>query len=218
MHSYTFYFLTPYHTRWCTCWPCTAWLFYMLAVYSLVGVHAGRVQPAWLFYMLAVYSLVGVHAGCVQPGWCTCWLCTAWLVYTCWPWLYLLFLVTHSPYLWWHSLKWVWFEIIILHMHSYTFHFLTPYHTHIVDAAYEAVQKRTFLPMVILIATHLPLLVGVIVLYRWMGDNHSREKESTEMKSMENKGIDDDKDSDSEFEKRVTESSHLMQNKEGKIN
>ena len=72
--------------------------------------------------------------------------------------------------------------------------------------------------MVILIATHVPLLVGVIVLYRWMGENHSREKESTEMKGVEEKGTDNDEDSDSDFEKRVTESSHLIQKKEGKIN
>ena len=53
---------------------------YILAVYSLVGVHSGCVQPdwctfwlctAWLVYILAVYSLVVVHAACVQPGWCT---------------------------------------------------------------------------------------------------------------------------------------------------
>ena len=71
--------------------------------------------------------------------------------------------------------------------------------------------------MVILIATHIPLLVGVIVLYRWMGENQSREKESTEMKGMEKKGADNSEDSDSDCEKRVTESSHLMQNKKGKI-
>lgn len=81
------------------------------------------------------------------------------------------------------------------------------YHIYIVDAAYEAVQKRTFLPMIILIATHLPLLIGVIVLYRWMVENPNREKERMEMKTMEKKGTDDYKDSDSEYE---TESSHLM--------
>ena len=69
--------------------------------------------------------------------------------------------------------------------------------------------------MVILIATHIPLLVGTIVLYRWMGENHSREKESTEMKGM-GKVTNNDEDSDSDFEKRVTESSHLMQKRKGK--
>ena len=67
--------------------------------------------------------------------------------------------------------------------------------------------------MIILIAAHLPLLVGVIVLYRWMGENPNREKKSVEMKNMEKKGTDNYKDSDSEFE---TESSHLMKTRKGK--
>ena len=67
--------------------------------------------------------------------------------------------------------------------------------------------------MIILIAAHLPLLVGVIVLYQWMGENPNREKKSVDMKSMEKKGTDDYKDSDSEFE---TESSHLMKTRKGK--
>ena len=51
------------------------------------------------------------------------------------------------------------------------------------------------------------------MLYRWMGENPNREKKSVDMKSMEKKGTDDYKDSDSEFE---TESSHLMKTRKGK--
>ena len=40
---------------------------------------------------------------------------------------------------------------------------------HTVTATYEAVQKRTFLPMAIMIATHLPLLLILIILYPTMG-------------------------------------------------
>ena len=38
-----------------------------------------------------------------------------------------------------------------------------------VDAAYEGVGKRTFLPMVIFIATNLPFTVGLIVSYSCLG-------------------------------------------------
>lgn len=37
---------------------------------------------------------------------------------------------------------------------------------HTVDAAYEAVQKRTFLPMAIKIITFIPVLIGLIALYK----------------------------------------------------
>ena len=37
---------------------------------------------------------------------------------------------------------------------------------HTVDAAYEAVQKRTFLPMAIKILTFIPVLIGLIALYK----------------------------------------------------
>ena len=41
-----------------------------------------------------------------------------------------------------------------------------------VDAAYEGVQKRTFLAMVIMAGAHLPFLVGIIVMYRKLGEKN----------------------------------------------
>ena len=38
----------------------------------------------------------------------------------------------------------------------------------LVDAAYEAVQKRTFLPMAIKILIFIPVLVGLIALYKFL--------------------------------------------------
>ena len=40
-----------------------------------------------------------------------------------------------------------------------------PLFPHSVSAAYEAAQKRTFLPLLILIAVCLPFLFGLILLY-----------------------------------------------------
>lgn len=37
-----------------------------------------------------------------------------------------------------------------------------------VDAAYEAVEKRTFLPMAIKILTFIPVLIGLIALYKFL--------------------------------------------------
>ena len=42
-------------------------------------------------------------------------------------------------------------------------------HMYAVVSTYEAVQKRTFLPMSILIGLHLPFLILIIVLYRKLG-------------------------------------------------
>lgn len=53
-----------------------------------------------------------------------------------------------------------------LYMHTHAL-CLSFYFT--VDAAYEAVQKRTFLPMIILGGLHLPFLIEIIVLYRKLG-------------------------------------------------
>ena len=45
---------------------------------------------------------------------------------------------------------------------------------HAVVSSYEAVQKRTFLPMSILIGLHLPFLILIIALYRKLGpETHS---------------------------------------------
>lgn len=38
-----------------------------------------------------------------------------------------------------------------------------------VDAAYEGVKKRTFLPMLLIAGVHLPFLIGVIAMYKKLG-------------------------------------------------
>lgn len=37
------------------------------------------------------------------------------------------------------------------------------------DAAYEGLMKRTFVAMIVLLATHLPFLIGIIFMYRKLG-------------------------------------------------
>lgn len=39
----------------------------------------------------------------------------------------------------------------------------------IVDAAYEGLRKRTFGAMLVLLATHLPFLIGIVFMYRKLG-------------------------------------------------
>lgn len=39
-------------------------------------------------------------------------------------------------------------------------------HDNIVDAAYEGMEKRTFVAMILLAGLHLPFLVEIIVFYR----------------------------------------------------
>ena len=39
----------------------------------------------------------------------------------------------------------------------------------LVDAAYEGLMKRTFVAMLVLMATHLPFLTGIVVMYRKLG-------------------------------------------------
>ena len=52
----------------------------------------------------------------------------------------------------------------------------------IVDAAYEGLLKRTFVAMIVLLATHLPFLTGIIFMYRKLGlkPNESPFKDSKE--------------------------------------
>ena len=64
-----------------------------------------------------------------------------------------------------------------------------------VDAAYEAVQKRTFLPMSIKIITFLPVLIGLIVLYKYL-QPASEEPSYSELPSEE----EDKEESDEEKE------------------
>ena len=54
-----------------------------------------------------------------------------------------------------------------------------------VDAAYERVQKRTFLPMLVLVGLFLPLLIGLLLIYPWIGDR-SKKKESLEKEGEDN--------------------------------
>ena len=53
-----------------------------------------------------------------------------------------------------------------------------------VYGAYEKVKKRTFLPMLILVGLFLPLLLGLILLYPWIGDR-SKKKEPKEKQDEE---------------------------------
>ena len=39
----------------------------------------------------------------------------------------------------------------------------------IVDAAYEGLMKRTFIAMLLLMASHLPFLIGIVLMYRKLG-------------------------------------------------
>lgn len=50
------------------------------------------------------------------------------------------------------------------------------------DAAYEGLMKRTFAAMIVLLATHLPFLIGIVFMYRKLGlkPNKSAFKESEE--------------------------------------
>ena len=50
---------------------------------------------------------------------------------------------------------------------------------HSVDAAYEGVQKRTFLVSIILIVAHLPFVAEIIVLHKQLStysNEHEQEK------------------------------------------
>lgn len=61
-----------------------------------------------------------------------------------------------------------------------------PFSNSTVDAAYEAVQKRTFLPMAIKIMTFIPVLIGLIVLYNYL-QPASEEPTYSELQSEEEK-------------------------------
>lgn len=54
-----------------------------------------------------------------------------------------------------------------------------------VDAAYERVQKRTFLPMLILVGLFVPLLVGLLLLYPWIHDR-SKKRDPLEKEEEDN--------------------------------
>ena len=93
-----------------------------------------------------------------------------------------------------------------------------PLHSLTVDAAYEGFQKRTFIPMIIIISTHLPLLGGIVLLYHKLGKNDDGDDDGTKT-TMKDSSTDFESDSstDSEFEKSINESSHLMPTDESKL-
>ena len=66
------------------------------------------------------------------------------------------------------------------------------------DAAYEGARKRTFVAMLVLVATHVPFLVGIVVMYRKLG---LKPNESAFMNLREDSdsdaGMDDDEYADS---------------------
>ena len=50
------------------------------------------------------------------------------------------------------------------------------YFTHVVDITYEKAKKRTYLPMLTLVALFLPLLCGLLLLYPWLGGRHKTKE------------------------------------------
>ena len=71
-------------------------------------------------------------------------------------------------------------------------------HTLTVEASYEAVGKRTYLPLILMIATLIPVLVGLIVLYHKLGYKKtcSKEPESDSDDSDDDRQDDDGQDHD----------------------
>ena len=53
------------------------------------------------------------------------------------------------------------------------------------DAAYEGIQKRTFLGMLLLAAVHIPFLVGIIIMYRKLGEKHVDQSLYSELASSD---------------------------------
>ena len=67
------------------------------------------------------------------------------------------------------------------------------------DAAYEGLMKRTFVAMLVLLATHLPFLIGIIFMYRKLG---SKPTESA-FKDFEEESDDNESDMDSSNENKL---------------
>ena len=47
---------------------------------------------------------------------------------------------------------------------------------HTVDAAYEGTQKRSFLPMAIMVGINLLLLLGFVILFRKLGKREKQDQ------------------------------------------
>ena len=45
------------------------------------------------------------------------------------------------------------------------------------DITYEKAKKRTYLPMLTLVALFLPLLCGLLLLYPWLGGRHKTKEQ-----------------------------------------
>ena len=74
-----------------------------------------------------------------------------------------------------------------------------------VDAAYEGMMKRTFVAMIVLLATHLPFLTGIIIMYRKLG---SKPTESA-FKDSEEETDNSESDMDSSNENNLFSSNDM---------
>ena len=54
-----------------------------------------------------------------------------------------------------------------------------------VDIAYEKAKKRTYLPMLTLVALLLPLLCGLLLLYPWLGGRHKAKQQQLQDRKEE---------------------------------
>ena len=62
------------------------------------------------------------------------------------------------------------------------------------DAAYEGMKKRTFVGMLVLVTTHLPFLIGIIVMYRKLGVKPNEVEYKEEETRESDSDIDSEKD------------------------
>ena len=61
------------------------------------------------------------------------------------------------------------------------------YFTYAVDMTYEKAKKRTYLPMLTLVALFLPLLCGLLLLYPWLGGKHKTKQQPQDRKEDDEK-------------------------------
>jgi len=78
---------------------------------------------------------------------------------------------------------------------------------HTVDKAYEAMGKRTFLAMGVIVGCSLPVLVGFIVLYTKIAPQKDSEDQSTGHKT---KCDPEDSDSGNESKSLIEETKHNL--------
>lgn len=58
------------------------------------------------------------------------------------------------------------------------------------DAAYEGMMKRTFLPMIIMIIAHLPFLIIFVLMYRKLGPPRSYDNDTSLLKESDSSDTD----------------------------